>query len=97
MPAWLGSFRKRSQSTKAPCGQRGFGTSLGGHGTRFAMYFRRATEQHPVPLPRRSPQGWVLDPLGAHFVVTDDRFHLRLPTLSHFAGLAKRRLNGGLT
>ncbi len=33
VPAWLGSFWKRSQSTKAPCGQSGFGTSLGGHGT----------------------------------------------------------------
>jgi hypothetical protein len=34
VPAWLGSFGKRSKSTKAPCGQSGFGTSLGGHGTR---------------------------------------------------------------
>jgi hypothetical protein len=34
VPAWLGSFRKRSQSTKAPRAQSGFGTSLGGHGTR---------------------------------------------------------------
>jgi hypothetical protein len=33
VPAWLGSFRKRSQSTKALCGQSGFETSLGGHGT----------------------------------------------------------------
>ena len=51
VPAWLGSFRKRSQSTKAPCGQSGFGTSLGGHGTRrheqFPLLFWE--EASPVP------------------------------------------------
>jgi hypothetical protein len=36
VPAWLGAFRKRSQPTKAPCGQNGLGTSLGSHRTSSA-------------------------------------------------------------
>jgi hypothetical protein len=50
VPAWLGSFRKRSQSTKAPCGQGGFGTSLGGHGTS------RLTKRASHPVSQRSSQ-----------------------------------------
>jgi hypothetical protein len=53
VPAWLGSFRKRSQSTKAPCGQSGFGTSLGGHGASFSARHRHESLRERLPVHQR--------------------------------------------
>lgn len=61
MPAWLGAFRKRSQSTKAPGGHNGLGTLLGGHGINLQIKILALRHQRAV-LHRRAPEHPTLGP-----------------------------------